>query len=292
MFKFLAFYLAVSIAVASSYRVTETDEVQGLFNIQNLIDNPGGEKVASTWSASGGTFATTQITSTIGRGVKAFTWDPTAVNQVVSTTAVAIPRALYGAKGIVSCPVFSPNSSTYILQAINESGTQIASSVITANSTYKRFTSEFSIPTSGSLAVQIKALGNNEPPIFWDDCFLGESQFSFDKNVNQRKTMTMSAKLAAPSAGACVVSAELTNLEVDDWIYGNATSGGTGICSITFNANMCSSAPTCLCTDADGSGRMCVVNTATTTGVTTSVITHDGTTSNAPVTLMCHCRQP
>lgn len=80
--------------------------------------------------------------------------------------------------------------------------------------------------------------------------------------------------VAAPSAGACAV----TESGSSDWINGNATSSGTGLCAFTINTGIFSSRPVCTCTVENNTNRECVFSA---TPTTTSLATRTESTSTA-----------
>lgn len=89
-----------------------------------------------------------------------------------------------------------------------------------------------------------------------------------------------SAKLAAPSGGACAVTVESTN-----WIN-TVTSGATQTCTATIYTGVFSSAPSCNCT-ADSDGRLCSLVTSSATSAVTNTYVHDGGASGAIRMLYC-----
>ncbi len=92
------------------------------------------------------------------------------------------------------------------------------------------------------------------------------------------------AKIAAPSAGSCVV----TESGSSDWINGNGTSGSTGNCSMTFNSGVWSAAPICTCSQSGSNSKICSINAAeTTTTVVTQTVTDGGAASDSIVNLHC-----
>lgn len=92
------------------------------------------------------------------------------------------------------------------------------------------------------------------------------------------------AKIAAPSAGSCVV----TESGSSDWINGNGTSGSTGNCSMTFNTGIWSAAPVCTCSQSGSNSKICSINAAeTTTTVVTQTVTDGGAASDSIISLHC-----
>ena len=95
--------------------------------------------------------------------------------------------------------------------------------------------------------------------------------------------MIYTATLAAPSGGACTVSNE--NAE---WISGNASSSGTGICVVTIQTGIFSATPFCWCTPNTGAGNAhyCVPTMTSATSVSTTYIVSTST-SNQIANLYC-----
>lgn len=94
------------------------------------------------------------------------------------------------------------------------------------------------------------------------------------------------ASLAAPSGGACAV----TEVGGSDWLNGNCTSSGTGICTCTLNSGVFSSAPICQISIANlaaANSRDEQITSTSTSTIVTFTATTGGTAVNNDVTIMC-----
>ena len=74
------------------------------------------------------------------------------------------------------------------------------------------------------------------------------------------------ARIAAPSGGACAVTAESGN-----WVEGTPQSSGTGICTITFVSHTFSAVPACTFMVEEGSDKCATFASPAATGITVNV---------------------
>lgn len=94
------------------------------------------------------------------------------------------------------------------------------------------------------------------------------------------------ATLAAPSGGACAV----TEIGGSDWINGNCTSSGTGICTCTLNSGIFSAAPLCqisVVNLAAANSRDEQITSTSTSTIVTFTATTGGTAVNNDVGITC-----
>lgn len=102
--------------------------------------------------------------------------------------------------------------------------------------------------------------------------------------ASELKIRIVSATVAAPSAGACAVSNELSTAASNDWLNGNGSSGATGDCLFTINASVFSGAPNCVATGAEGTSSDDMVTIDTSTAPSATAIRVQGIAANTGAT--------
>lgn len=120
--------------------------------------------------------------------------------------------------------------------------------------------------------------------------FLMAAYIPFLVSSGADKIRIEAAVVAGPSGGACAV----TEIGSSDWINGNASSGATGACTFSFNANVWTAAPSCQCTTHGGNTRNCSTSSAPTTSAwsTITFITSTGAAENNVISIMCVGQRP
>jgi hypothetical protein len=166
--KLFKWFLMAGVVFAA---VTEPDKML-LSPSRNIIYNGGFEQGPAGWTASGGTFSTTNTAANVGFGNRAGAWLGSASSQTLRSQLVAVPPGLYGRNGVASCLIQVPSgAATHLLQVTD--GTNIyGSQSVTSLPTYSRTILNFIFPSSGSLALQLQTVASSEPQIYIDDCFI------------------------------------------------------------------------------------------------------------------------
>lgn len=164
--------LALAFAVSASAQLNDVQRQD--FPFVNIIQNAGFENGRAKWTASGGTFAAVTSGSNLLDGRGSVTWDSSASSQTLTSTAVAIPRGLYGRTGLAQCLIQTPSgTATHTIQAFD--GTNIlASQTVTSSTTPSIARVNFIFPTSGNIQLRLVSVASNEPLIAIDDCYVGE----------------------------------------------------------------------------------------------------------------------
>lgn len=205
---------------------------------KNILVNAGFENGKQRWTASGGTF--TAITSGVGTGKGAVTWDSSSASQTLTSTAVTLPSGFYGKNGVASCAIKGAAAVTHTIQAYD--GTNIlASQTITSSTTaFARSSVNFIMPSSGSISLRIVSVASNEASISVDDCFLGLAE-GFNIGDVSQATLVGTLKYAATNncqwSGS---SGSFANFSADTdcpsaSVTGNASAPGTKIPAIVLN---------------------------------------------------------
>lgn len=141
----------------------------------NILQNPGFENGKSKWTASGGTFTTVTSGTNLLTGLVSATWDSSSASQTLTSTALTIPKGLYGKNGLAYCNIQVPSgTATHTLQVYD--GTNIlVSTTITSSTLPTRTSVNYIHPTSGSLSLRLVSVASNESLIAIDDCYLGDA---------------------------------------------------------------------------------------------------------------------
>lgn len=145
----------------------------GAFNV--IQNNPGAELAATTnWSASGGTFTTTNTAASVAFDSNAFAWTPSGA-QNVRSDAYTIPAGLYGRNCNAYVYLKGGDATNYSVKVLDGSNVTISSNTITqAYSTYSLVSQNFICPSSGSLKLSIESAAS-ATQLFFDNAFLGEA---------------------------------------------------------------------------------------------------------------------
>lgn len=206
---------------------------------KNILANPGFESGKQRWTASAGTF--TAVTSGVGTGKGAVTWDSSATSQTLTSTAVSIPSGLYGKNGVVSCAIKTTSgSATHTIQAYDGTNIVASGTIGSSTSSFQRTSVNFVLPSSGSLSLRLVSVASNEPEITVDDCFLGLAE---GFNVGEVSQAVLVGTLKYAGTANCAWSGTSTtfaNFSADTdcptaSVTGSATAPGTKIPAVTFS---------------------------------------------------------
>jgi hypothetical protein len=172
MIKTLLLILLPLIALA----VTDVDRQE--FVNKNILApySPGFENGLAGWTFSGGSSTAVSSGSNLLLGKGSATWDSGSASQTMSSTAVTIPKGLYGRNGMFQCLTMVPSgAATHLIQVFDGSNI-IASQSITSSATPTMNSINFIFPGSGSIRGRLISVASDEPSITVDDCYLGYAQ--------------------------------------------------------------------------------------------------------------------
>jgi hypothetical protein len=134
--------------------------------------NPGFENGLQRWTKAGSsTFTQTTTAANVAFGNGAASWTPGAANDTLTSTQVTVPSGLFGRMCMGAAWIKASDAVT-TFQVINGSSTVQASTVLASSSTYQRYQVAFTCPSSGTLAVQLKASGAGSA-VLLDQVYLG-----------------------------------------------------------------------------------------------------------------------
>lgn len=172
MIKALCTLLALCSLYANA-ALLDTDKQD--LNAVSIIKNGGFEDGTGRWTASGGTFTTVTSGTNLLTGKVSATWDSGSASQTLTSTAVAIPKGLYGRNGMAQCRIQVPSgTATHTLEAYD--GSNILVSTTITSSTLPTYTQiNFIYPSSGNISLRLVSVASDEPLIAIDDCWLGDA---------------------------------------------------------------------------------------------------------------------
>lgn len=206
---------------------------------KNILANAGFESGKQRWTASGGTF--TAVTSGVGTGKGAVTWDSSSASQTLTSTAVTLPSGFYAKNGVASCAIKTTSgSSTHTIQAYDGSNILASQTITSSTSAFARSSVNFIMPSSGSISLRVVSVASNEPEATIDDCFLGLAE---GFNVGEVSQATLVGTLKYASASNCQwsgSSGSFANFSADTdcstpTVTGSVTAPGTKIPAIVLN---------------------------------------------------------
>jgi hypothetical protein len=282
--------LAGNAAFSNSQRVSITPfyvPITGLASVVNTATTP----IITGWTSWTPTFANlgtvTGITSRyrqVGDGIEfESTW--TTGTNVGSTASMTLPTVCTTASnyptlqvvGVLTRSASNGAFSDYVLAEASSGFLYFGLQFASASGLSKVAGTAYSNSTVLSAKGFVRCAGM--PGVIPAPNLVG-----FATNNGSSAIRIEAATLAAPSAGACAV----TEVGGSDWINGNATSGATGACTVTFNAGIWSSAPICVCISTSSGAAFCGAGApATTSTFTTSTVTHAGADSNQDRQMIC-----
>lgn len=212
--------------------------------LKNYLRNPGFENGKADWTASGGSFSAVNSSSGSqfsGIGKLSGTWDSSASAQTLTSTAVAIPRALYAQNGVAYCRFATPSdTSTYKLQVYD--GTNVvAETNIASTAGFALSSVNFVFPSSGNISLRIVSVSAAEPLIAFDDCAWGLAT-----NVTDVSQATFVGSIRYTGATSCLWSTSSTsfaNFSADTdcgtpTVAGAASAPATKIPGISFASGL------------------------------------------------------
>lgn len=145
----------------------------GSAGINILVDsNPDAESGTVGWTASGGTFATTNTAANVGNGLAGFSWDASAASQTLTSTITVIPSALYGSYCLLEFYYkgFDSNVTAQVYDGTNV----IAAVALSAQTNFYRQRLNFVCPSSGNL--QMRLITSADAAIgYFDQVHLGSA---------------------------------------------------------------------------------------------------------------------
>lgn len=206
---------------------------------KNILANAGFESGKQRWTASSGTF--TAVTSGVGTGKGAVTWDSSGSSQTLTSTAVTLPSGFYGKNGVASCAIKTTSgSATHTIQAYDGTNILASQTITSSTSAFARTSVNFIMPSSGSISLRLVSVASNEPEVTIDDCFLGLAE---GFNVGDVSQATLVGTLKYAATANCIwgsTSTSFANFSADTdcptpSTTGNATAPGTKIPAVVFN---------------------------------------------------------
>jgi hypothetical protein len=171
--KRILFFLALAFSSQGFAALDVADKPN--FVAKQLLNNGGFERGKASWTASGGTFAIVTSGTNLLTGNDSATWDSNGAAQTLLSTAVTIPKGLYGTNGVGLCKIQVPSgAATHTIEAYD--GSNILGSVTILSSTIPTYSYvNFVFPSSGSISLRLKSVNADEPLIAIDDCFLASA---------------------------------------------------------------------------------------------------------------------
>ncbi len=206
---------------------------------KNILANAGFESGKQRWTASGGTF--TAVTSGVGTGKGAVTWDSSSASQTLTSTAVTLPSGFYAKNGVASCAIKTTSgSATHTIQAYDGTNILASQTITSSTSAFARSSVNFIMPSSGSLSLRVVSVASNEPEVTIDDCFLGLAE---GFNVGEVSQATLVGTLKYAGASNCQwsgSSGSFANFSADTdcstpTVTGSVTAPDTKIPAIVLN---------------------------------------------------------
>lgn len=272
MIKIIALFI---VCTSVSYAALLDTDKQDL-NAVSIIKNGGFEDGRGRWTASGGTFSTVTSGSNLLTGKVSATWDSGSASQTLTSTAVAIPKGLYGQNGMAQCRIQTPSgTATHTIQAYD--GTNVLASSTITSSTSPTYTQvNFIYPASGDISLRLVSVASDEPLIAIDDCWLGDainisnvSQANFVGSAYFATTASCTWTTTSGSIGAFSTDADCPGPTVE-------SNPGPGVIQTT-DANL----PQITVTNLPPGTYAVTYNAPTTdTGAGQCVAISDGTTTN------------
>lgn len=267
--------------------------------IQNVWGSTYWTDGTSTFSTTSAAYVSVTGANVLGTATRVGSAAACADTSAICLKIPSLPAGSYkveyagntGGNGAAGCSIaISDGSTDYELAAGNAPNASAGHTIIVYNSAQQN--KEFTLRTkrtvgAGTCTVDTAYnIGHNLTVSPADQKLPAPILVGSVTNGSTGAMRVEAAVVAAPSGGACTV----TESGSSDWISGNATSGGTGLCAITFNTGVFSAAPVCACTGviAAGNSRYCNHAGETSTTVTTQTSSSAGTmVSDTPIRLVC-----
>lgn len=208
----------------------------------NLLTNPGFEAGKAGWTASGGTFTTTNAAANKFAGAATGSWDSSSASQTITAASVAITsgNGLSGANITGGC--YFKVASTYTGKVQLFDGTNVLAEASITNST-SGFTPTYVTgiaPTSGTVSFRLISVASNEPIVYPDDCYFGRADgFNLFQvsQASQYGTLNYAATLNCtwPNTNTSYTDFPLDSDCPTPTVTGNASAPATKIPGITFS---------------------------------------------------------
>lgn len=159
-----------------------------IFN-KNILLNPGFENGGYNWAVSGGGTTSLQSSgSNLLLGKNTMGWGASSSTQYYTSTAVTIPKGMYGRNGVASCLIKTAASvvaSDYSLTVYDGSSTLVSASIPKNDDIGVRTSANFVFPSSGSLSIRFSRPSGTTDGLYIDDCYLGPAEGYNIANVSQ-----------------------------------------------------------------------------------------------------------
>lgn len=232
----------------STWAVVGSAGAGGLFaGGQNLLTNSSWEEGTTNWTSSAGTY--TRVTasgSIVPPGVGAASWDPSAGAQKLTSDSTTVTAAdgLSGANGAASCTFkASASNASFTISAWSANGAvSPVQSIVVNTAGFTRTSTNFVIPTSGTIALSIASVGaGDQGALLVDDCFLGKAE---NFNLSQVSQATFWGGVTQPGKTGCSWAIAQTAYTADYsadtdcdtfTALGNATAPSTKVPGIELN---------------------------------------------------------
>jgi hypothetical protein len=128
---------------------------------------------------------------------------------------VAIPAGLYGRNMVASCLIkVASGSATHKLQVYDGSNVVAEDDITSSADRFVRTSIHLSAPSSGNLSIRLEAQAN-EPEIFIDDCYLGDSDGYKLQNVSQAALIGTASWVGVVSCTWDTTSTTLVSMGAD-----------------------------------------------------------------------------
>jgi len=184
----MKYLLVLLFSVTASATLNDVDKAQ-IFN-KNILSNGGFENGMASWSISGGgTRALISSGDNLLVGKNTYSWAASGSSQYLTSTAVTIPKGMYGRNGVASCLIKTGSGSAvvsgdYVITAYD--GSNILSSTSISISDYgARNSANFIFPSSGSLSIRFSRPSGSTDGLYIDDCYLGPAEGYNMSSVSQ-----------------------------------------------------------------------------------------------------------
>lgn len=141
---------------------------------QNLVVNPGFERLSFGWEASGGSFQYVTAAGQFSQGIRGGSWDPSAGSQTLMSQVAPMSYGLVGKPGLLVCETKTQASDISLTLYNATTASVIATQLISASTTFVKTQATFAYPaTTDNLRVRFSS-ASNSLGIFIDNCFIGE----------------------------------------------------------------------------------------------------------------------
>jgi hypothetical protein len=171
----------------------------------NMLTNPGFEAGRGAWTASGGTFVTTNAAANKFAGAATGSWDSSSASQTLTAASVAITSGNGLSSANITGGCYFKVAGAYTGKVQLFDGTNVLAEASISNNT-SGFTPTYvtgSAPVSGTLSLRLISVASNEPIVYADDCYLGRAD---GFNLFQVSQATLYGTLRYASTTNCLWS--------------------------------------------------------------------------------------